>query len=259
MTGVPGPGDQPAGRTPGPGGPALLEVRAVTKRFGGVVANQAVTFDVAPGEIVGVIGPNGAGKSTLFDVITGFHRPDRGEVRFAGAPITGLRPDRINRLGIGRTFQKLRPFAGMTVRENVMVGALLRIPVVEQARAEADRCLALLGLADKATAFARELSTGQRKRLEMARALATRPRLLLLDEVTGGVDQRSIPGLVALVGRLRDEGVTLVVIEHNMRVIMQVATRIIALHLGEKIADGPPEAIVRDRRVVEAYLGAAYL
>ena len=259
MTAVAGPGGRAAGPGRAPRGPALLEVRAVTKRFGGVVANQEVTFDVAPGEIVGVIGPNGAGKSTLFDVITGFYRPDRGEVRFAGAPITGLRPDRINRLGIGRTFQKLRPFAGMTVRENVMVGALLRIPAVEAARAEADRCLALLGLADKATAFARELSTGQRKRLEMARALATRPRLLLLDEVTGGVDQRSIPDLVALVGRLRDEGVTLVVIEHNMRVIMSVATRIIALHLGRKIADGPPGAIVRDRRVVEAYLGAAYL
>ena len=131
----PTPGGHPDQGTP------LLEVRAVTKRFGGLVANQAITFDVAPGEIVGVIGPNGAGKSTLFDVVTGFYRPDGGDIRFAGETVTGLRPDQINRRGIGRTFQKLRPFGGMTVRENVMVGALLRTPSPGIARTEADRCL----------------------------------------------------------------------------------------------------------------------
>lgn len=237
---------------------SLLEAIGVTKRFGGIVANAAITFSVAEGELVGVIGPNGAGKSTLFDVITGFYRPEAGRVRFAGVEVTGWRPDRISRLGIGRTFQKLRPFTGMTVLENVMVGALLRVPDPAAAREQALHDLELVGLADKHRARARELSTGQRKRLEMARALATRPRLLLLDEVTSGVDPGAIPGLVALIGRLRDEGVTLVVIEHNMRVIMAVARRIIALHLGEKLADGPPEEVVRDRRLIEAYLGAAY-
>ena len=241
------------------GVPPLLEVSNVTKRFGGVVANAAVTFRVEPGEIVGVIGPNGAGKSTLFDVITGFYRPEAGEIRLAGEAITGLRPDQINRRGVGRTFQKLRPFAGMTVLENVTVGALLHESDPRAARAVARRCLDLVGLGEKAPAFARELSTGQRKRLEMARAMATRPRLLLLDEVTGGVDTRSIPALVSLIGRLRDEGVTLVVIEHNMRVIMSVATRILALHLGQVLTDGPPGEVVKDRRLIEAYLGAAYL
>jgi branched-chain amino acid transport system ATP-binding protein len=240
------------------GGRRLLEVDGVTKRFGGVEANAGVSLAVDAGEIVGLIGPNGAGKSTLFDVITGFHRADAGEVRLGGARLTGLRPDQISRRGVARTFQKLRPFGGMTVIENVMVGALHHTPRPAAAREAARACLALVGLDRQADAFARELSTGQRKRLEMARAMATRPRLLLLDEVTGGVDQRSIPALVALIARLRDQGVTLVVIEHNMRVIMSVADRIVALHLGRKIAEGPPAAVVRDRQLIEAYLGGAY-
>jgi branched-chain amino acid transport system ATP-binding protein len=195
----------------------LLDVRGVTKRFGGLTANKDISFHVAPGELVGIIGPNGAGKSTLFDVLTGFQPPDGGSVLLNGQPITRLRPDEISRLGVGRTFQKLKPFNQMTVVENVMVGAFQKTTHPAEARTHALEALEQVGLADKADAHARVLSTGQRKRLEMARALASRPRLLLLDEVTGGVDQRSIPGLVELVRSLNATGVALVVIEHNMR------------------------------------------
>jgi branched-chain amino acid transport system ATP-binding protein len=238
---------------------SLLSVAGVSKRFGGIVANRSISFDVAPGELVGIIGPNGAGKSTLFEIVTGFYRPDEGEVRLDGARLTGLAPDVVCRRGVARTFQKLRPFAGLSVLDNVMVGALTRTRDVRHARARARDLVQRVGLGDKAGAHARTLSTGQRKRLELARALATEPRILLLDEVTGGVDQRTIPDLVRLVRELHAGGLTLLVIEHNMRVITAVARRIIALHLGEIIADGPPETVARDRRVVEAYLGQAYL
>src|SRR6185503_15782442 len=236
----------------------LLSVAGVTKRFGGITANREVSFDVAAGELVGIIGPNGSGKSTLFEIISGFYRPDAGEVRLDGAPLTGLSPDRVCRLGVARTFQKLRPFAGLTVVDNVMVGALTRTHDVRHARARARELLDRVGLAEKGDEYARTLSTGQRKRLELARALATEPRVLLLDEVTGGVDQRSIPGLVQLVRDLHRGGLTLLVIEHNMRVITAVAQRIVALYLGEKIADDTPDVVTRDPRVVDAYLGQAY-
>jgi branched-chain amino acid transport system ATP-binding protein len=238
---------------------SLLSVTGVSKRFGGIVANRRISFDVVPGELVGVIGPNGAGKSTLFEIITGFHHPDEGEVRLDGARLTGLSPDVVCRRGVARTFQKLRPFQGLTVLDNVMVGALTRTKDVRHARERARDLVGKVGLAEKAEAHARTLSTGQRKRLELARALATEPRVLLLDEVTGGVDQRSIPDLVRLVRDLHAGGLTLLVIEHNMRVITAVAQRIVALHLGEVIADGAPDAVARDRRVVEAYLGQAYV
>ena len=237
---------------------ALLEVSGLTKRFGGLVANREVSFTVAPGELVGIIGPNGAGKSTLFDLITGFQRPDAGVVRLDGDEMTHRRPDEISRRGVARTFQKLRPFGGMTVLENVMVGAFQKTADVRAARDVARRALASVNLADRADAHAQGLSTGQRKRLELARALATGPRLLLLDEVTGGVDQATIPGLVRLVRDLHAGGLALVVIEHNMRVIMEISQRIVALQLGQVIADAPPAEIVRDRRVIDAYLGESW-
>ena len=237
---------------------SLLSVTGVTKRFGGITANRNVSFEVAPGELIGIIGPNGSGKSTLFEIISGFYHPDEGEVRLDGARLTGLPPDRVCRLGIARTFQKLRPFSGLSVLDNVMVGALTRTKDVRHARGQAHELLAKVGLASSADAHARTLSTGQRKRLELARALATQPRVLLLDEVTGGVDQRTIPGLVQLVRDLHAGGLTLLVIEHNMRVITAVAQRIVALYLGEVIADGTPDVVARDQAVVDAYLGKAY-
>jgi branched-chain amino acid transport system ATP-binding protein len=235
---------------------ALLEIRGLSKRFGGVYASRDVSFDVDAGAIVGLIGPNGAGKTTLFNLVTGFLVPDAGEVRFDGRAVTGMRPDELSRRGVARTFQILKPFSRLTVEENVMVGALARGENMAEARARARRCLELVGIAHKSAELARNLSTGQRKRLEMARAMATQPRLLLLDEVTGGLDQPSIPSLIELVARLRSEGVTLLVIEHNMRVIMGLADKVVFLHLGEKLAEGAPAEIACHPKVVSLYLGS---
>ena len=233
----------------------ILVVENLSKAFGGIHANEDISFSIEAGEILGIIGPNGAGKSTLFDLITGFTRPDRGKVVFDGRDIFGLRPDAISRLGIGRTFQKLKPFADLTLLENVMMGAFAHEPDIRHARDKALEILEFVDLLEKRHHFARELSTGQRKRLELARAMATEPRLLLMDEVTGGVDQKTIPGLVALIRKMKEAGVTIATIEHNINIIMEISDHILALDQGQKIAYGKPREIQNDQRVIDAYLG----
>ncbi len=239
--------------------PTILAAEALSRRFGGLTALDGVSVTVEEGQVVGLVGPNGAGKTTFFALVGGALRPTGGQVLFQGRDVTGWGSEEAAAAGVARTFQVMRPFESMTVLENVMIGSLLREGNLRAAREAARTSVELVGLGKKINSFGGELSTGQRKRLELARAMATKPRLLLLDEVTAGVDQASIPGLIELIGRLREQGLTLMVIEHNMRVIMSLADRIVALHLGRKIADGPPNEVVRDDAVVKAYLGSSYL
>jgi branched-chain amino acid transport system ATP-binding protein len=234
----------------------VLSADGLTKRYGGVVASARVSLEVREGEIVGIIGPNGAGKTTLFDMISGFTAPDAGRVVFRGEDITGRRPWVVSGRGLGRTFQRLRPFPDLTFLDNVLVGALAHTGSVRRAREEARRCLALVGLEADAHKMAFAASTGQRRRIELARVLATRPRLLLLDEPTAGVDPGAIEAMAGLLRGLRDrEGLTLVIIEHDLPFLMELADRVVALHLGTKIADGPPQTVITDAGVIGAYLG----
>lgn len=235
----------------------LLEVDGITMAFGGIVAVDKLSCSVQSGEILALMGPNGAGKTTTFHVIAGVHAPTSGRIVFNGQDITRLRPDGRCRAGIARTFQITQPFHELSVEENVMVGALAHHRTMADARLAARKYVEMVGLADRGDVLAKGLSTGQRKRLEMARAMATQPKLLLLDEVTGGVDQKSIPGLIELVKRLRAEGLTLVIIEHNMRVISELADRAIFMNRGIRMAEGTPTEIAQHPDVVELYLGEA--
>ncbi len=235
---------------------ALLAVEGVTKRFRGLTAVNEVSFDVPEGAIVAVIGPNGAGKTTLFNVIAGVFRPDEGDVRFAGRSIAGLAPERTCAAGIARTFQIVRPFKELSVEENVMVGALRADADVERGRATAVRVLERLELADRRHQRAGALTLPDRKRLEVARALATGPKLLLLDEVMAGLRPTETDRMVAILKAInRESGLTILLIEHVMRAVMALSQRIVVLHHGEKIAEGEPQAVVRDPRVLESYLG----
>ncbi|MDA8919261.1 ABC transporter ATP-binding protein [Candidatus Pelagibacter sp.] len=233
----------------------ILSVEDLSRAFGGIKANNNISFDVDQGSILGVIGPNGAGKSTLFDLITGYTKADTGKVKFFDKEIFGLTPDKISNLGIGRTFQKLKPFADQTLLENVMIGSFVKEGNVKKARDNALEIIDFVDLIEKRHHFAKELSTGQRKRLEMARAMAIEPKLLLMDEVTGGVDQKTIPGLVELIKKLKKSGVTIITIEHNMNIIMEISDNILALDQGEKIAYGSPGEIQNNKQVVDSYLG----
>lgn len=234
-----------------------LSVQQVSRAFGGLQAVNSVSLDVAPGEILGIIGPNGAGKSTLFNLISGQINPNSGTVALDGQRITGLPVEAVARRGLVKTFQTSRPFGTMTFLENVMVAALSHVPGIAAARRIAIEQLETVGLAARADVPAAWASTGQRKRLEIARALATRPRLLLLDEPFGGVDLPSIDSLIELLQQVQRAGVTLMVIEHNLEAVRRLVDRLIAMHLGEVIAAGPPEQVTRDPRVVQAYLGAS--
>ena len=237
----------------------MLELEGVTKRFGGLTAVREVSLEVREGDLLGIIGPNGAGKTTLFHMISGYYRPDEGRILYEGRDVTGLPPHAICRLGLTRTFQIVKPFGNLSVRDNVMIGALTRLRHVREARREAERVIEICGLSPHAEARAKGLPIGLRKRLEVARALATKPRLLLLDEVMAGLNPTELAGIIELIRRLHADGLSLIIIEHIMAAMMRLAQRIAVLHHGEKIAEGTPAEITRDRRGIDAYLGEEFV
>ena len=235
----------------------ILQVQEVHKRFGGLQALTDVSFEIAPGQIMGLIGPNGAGKTTLFNVINGVYPPERGQVIFRGAKITGLPAYDVARRGLARAHQVVRPLNDLTVRENVMVGACFGRERHSRSSAAvlADRALAQVGLGDRADQMALSLNVAQKKRLELARALAAQPYLLLLDEVLAGLNPSEIAGMMETIRAIRDQGVTILMIEHVMQAVMSISDRIIVLDYGQLIAAGKPEEVANNPLVIEAYLG----
>jgi branched-chain amino acid transport system ATP-binding protein len=235
----------------------ILEIKQIYKYFGGLAANSDVSFEIQPGTIMGLIGPNGAGKTTLFNCITGYYPPSKGEVLFKGRRMNGLQPDRVCKLGMVRTWQKVRPLAKMTVLENVMVGALARTGSLSTARQAAMEQLQVVRMEARAGALAGGLPIGERKKLEVARALATGPELVLLDEVMGGLNPAESEEIIQLILELKKRGLTQMVIEHDMKAIMRISDRIVVLNSGEKLAEGIPAQIVNNKEVIAAYLGDA--
>ncbi len=237
----------------------ILELRAVCKNFGGLRALSGVSFDLVPAQILGIIGPNGAGKTTLFNTLTGFYKPDSGEIRLEGKSLIDLKPHQICQKGMVRTFQLVKPFLQLTVLDNVIVAALNREKAVKEANERALRIIDFVGLSEKAETMATGLTLPHRKRLELARALATQPKLLLLDEVMAGLTPTETDELIGLLRKVNAQGITILLIEHVMRGVMALSNRVVVLNYGEKIAEGTPEEIVRNRQVVEAYLGEEFI
>jgi branched-chain amino acid transport system ATP-binding protein len=237
---------------------ALLEVTNVSKYFGGLKANQNITFTVEQGQIVGLIGPNGAGKTTLFNCLSGFYKPEEGRIIFDGRDITGKSPERVNKLGLARTFQVVRTFKELTVLENVMVGALSRHPKPADAKRKALEWLELGGLLPKKDMTGSGLTIADKKRIEMLRALATEPKLIVLDEVMAGLRPAEQIDAVALLRQIKERGITIMLVEHVMEVVMPVADKVIVLQNGKQIAQGTPAEISRDPTVLKAYLGEDY-
>ena len=237
---------------------AILLGTKVTKKFGGLTALNAVDFQLYEQEILGLIGPNGAGKTTLFNVIAGVYTPNSGRIEFLGEKVSGLRPDLICKKGIARTFQITKPFLEMSALENVMVGSYFGVRkkrTLKSSERDAQEILDFLGLEDKRKVLASQLTLVERKRLEIARALSTEPNILLLDEVIGGLNQTETVEVMALIKRIRSTGITILMIEHVMKAIMGVSDRVIVLHYGQKLTEGNPEEVVKNKDVIEAYLG----
>jgi branched-chain amino acid transport system ATP-binding protein len=237
---------------------SCLEVKGITKHFGGLYANDDINFSVEEGEIVSIIGPNGAGKSTLFNCITGFYPPNSGKVFFFGEDITHWRADKVCKMGVARTFQVVQIIGDMTVLENVMTGALLRYTKISHAVKKAEEVLTFTGLAEKKNFLGAALTIADKKRLEVSMALATQPKLLMLDESMAGLTLVELRGMIDLITDIREKGMTLIVVEHVMEAVMEISDRVVVLNSGKKIMEGPPKEVVRHAGVIQAYLGERY-